>query len=212
LDQYEVQSCEARRLFAALDESITGVLRFSARPLLLLSGTFEAGPSADTVWITFGERPSDIGDADAIRFALRCLSLLAARRSAIDIACARAAAHGDAPPPEIVCPISLCVMRDPVVAADGHTYECAAIAEWLSRRRASPLTNCAMESLCLTPNDALRRSIDRWARETLAAAPAVSAAAARGASHPIAATAVRQSPPSAAAVAVASSFVPALHA
>jgi hypothetical protein len=107
--------------------------------------------------------------ADAVLLAVRCLSLLAARAATIDRACARAAARGDAPPPELVCLLTLCVIRDPAVAADGHSYERAAIAEWLSRRRSSPLTNRAMASPRLAPHDALRRRIDRWARDTLAA-------------------------------------------
>jgi hypothetical protein len=174
-NQVEVQSCEARRLVATLQDG-TGVVGFSARPMLSLSGTFAPGPCADTLLITFCERPPAIEDADAIRYALRCLSLLAARTAAIDGACARAAARGDAPPAELVCPITLCVMRDPVVAADGHAYERAAISEWLSRRRSSPLSNCAMPSLRLSPHAALRRSIERWAQDTLDAAAAAPAA------------------------------------
>ena len=35
------------------------------------------------------------------------------------------------------CPISMEIMRDPVLAADGFTYERNAIADWLSRGNAS---------------------------------------------------------------------------
>ena len=63
-----------------------------------------------------------------------------------------------------MCSITLSVMRDPVTASDGCTYERSAIAEWLTRRRSSPLTNCAIISASLAPDDALRRSIDQWAR------------------------------------------------
>jgi hypothetical protein len=34
---------------------------------------------------------------------------------------------------EIVCPITLRIMQDPVIAADDHTYERSAIQEWIER-------------------------------------------------------------------------------
>jgi hypothetical protein len=34
---------------------------------------------------------------------------------------------------EIICPITLKIMTDPVIAADGHTYERSAISEWIER-------------------------------------------------------------------------------
>jgi hypothetical protein len=45
--------------------------------------------------------------------------------------------------PEVfVCPITMEVMRDPVIAADGHTYEREAIENWLRRgHRTSPQIN-----------------------------------------------------------------------
>ena len=67
-------------------------------------------------------------------------------------------------------------MRDPVKAADGWSYERSAIAEWLGRRRCSPLTNCPVDSALLVPNEALRRRIDRWARQAAEPPPAAAAA------------------------------------
>jgi SUMO ligase MMS21 Smc5/6 complex component len=34
---------------------------------------------------------------------------------------------------EMVCPITFKIMEDPVIAADGHTYERSAIQEWIER-------------------------------------------------------------------------------
>jgi len=45
---------------------------------------------------------------------------------------------------ELMCPIRHELPIDPVVAADGHIYEKAAIEGWLSRKRTSPMTNLAM--------------------------------------------------------------------
>eukprot|EP00887_Chlorella_sp_A99_P002394 scaffold10.g2394.t1 len=57
---------------------------------------------------------------------------------------------------ELVCPITQEPMRDPVVAADGHTYERAAIEAWIARQPTSPMTAQPLEHLQLTPNRALR--------------------------------------------------------
>jgi hypothetical protein len=54
------------------------------------------------------------------------------------------------------CPI----MRDPVVADDGHTYERSAIAEWVKRKGTSPLTRERMSSH-FVPNMAIRKMIER---------------------------------------------------
>ena len=43
-------------------------------------------------------------------------------------------------PPELLCPITLSMMGDPVVANDGHSYERAAIATWLATHDTSPRT------------------------------------------------------------------------
>jgi hypothetical protein len=52
------------------------------------------------------------------------------------------------------------VMQDPVVAADGQSYERAAIAEWFRRgHRTSPVTNQRLPSLTLTPNARLKAVI-----------------------------------------------------
>jgi hypothetical protein len=54
-------------------------------------------------------------------------------------------------------------MQDPVVAADGYTYERSMIAAWLARGNPrSPLTNEPMESTALFPNHSLRSAIMEW--------------------------------------------------
>lgn len=50
-------------------------------------------------------------------------------------------------------------MRDPVVAADGHTYERAAIARWLLSSNRSPLTGSALAHKNLVPNYMLLSSL-----------------------------------------------------
>jgi len=59
--------------------------------------------------------------------------------------------------PECVCPISHAVFADPVLAADGFTYERACIEEWFRRRGPkSPMTGCEMANTRLVPNLAIR--------------------------------------------------------
>jgi hypothetical protein len=44
-------------------------------------------------------------------------------------------------PDGFLCPITQDVMKDPVILADGHSYERKAIIDWLKRSNRSPLTN-----------------------------------------------------------------------
>ena len=50
------------------------------------------------------------------------------------------------------CPISLTRMVDPVVAADGYTYDRASIEVWLQRSDTSPMTNERLVNKNLVPN------------------------------------------------------------
>ncbi|KFQ37814.1 WD repeat, SAM and U-box domain-containing protein 1, partial [Mesitornis unicolor] len=66
-------------------------------------------------------------------------------------------------PDEFLCPITRELMKDPVIAADGYSYEKDAIGNWLSKkRRSSPMTNLPLPSLVLTPNRTLKMAISRW--------------------------------------------------
>eukprot|EP00928_Gymnodinium_smaydae_P030187 TRINITY_DN22506_c0_g1_i1.p2 TRINITY_DN22506_c0_g1~~TRINITY_DN22506_c0_g1_i1.p2 ORF type:complete len:204 (-),score=36.74 TRINITY_DN22506_c0_g1_i1:186-797(-) len=83
-------------------------------------------------------------------------------------------------PSEFRCPITLRVMRDPVVAEDGHTYERSAIQEHLSRgpHAVSPISRAPLASRILIPNIALRAQIieaaELLARSTSSALAAAS--------------------------------------
>ncbi|CAL5090321.1 unnamed protein product [Urochloa decumbens] len=66
-------------------------------------------------------------------------------------------------PSYFICPIVQDVMRDPLIAADGFTYEAEAIREWLdSGHRTSPMTNLELPHRDLLPNHALRSAIQEW--------------------------------------------------
>lgn len=66
------------------------------------------------------------------------------------------------PPREFVCPITLGIMKSPVVTTDGMTYERAAIRRWLSTHDKSPLTGAELSGKVLVRNHALRSAISTW--------------------------------------------------
>ncbi|GJP56335.1 hypothetical protein CLOM_g15397 [Closterium sp. NIES-68] len=57
---------------------------------------------------------------------------------------------------QFMCPLSHERMTDPVVAADGFTYERSSIEEWLQTHDTSPSTHEPLPHKHLTPNHALR--------------------------------------------------------
>mmetsp|Transcript_62667 Transcript_62667/g.176679 ORF Transcript_62667/g.176679 Transcript_62667/m.176679 type:complete len:870 (-) Transcript_62667:138-2747(-) len=61
--------------------------------------------------------------------------------------------------PDFMCPIMHERMREPVLAADGHTYERQAIEKWLQCHNTSPMTGAPLVHRYLTENFALRHVI-----------------------------------------------------
>eukprot|EP00887_Chlorella_sp_A99_P002971 scaffold24.g2971.t1 len=100
------------------------------------------------------------------------------------------AAARDALVCELLCPITREPMRDPVLAADGRTYERAAIEAWIAQQLGkgclpdSPMTGEPLEHLQLAPNHNLRSIV--------ASAAAMGCLAEKG---PRAAWAARATPP-----------------
>jgi len=66
---------------------------------------------------------------------------------------------------QFICPITQEVMRDPVIAEDGHTYEKDAIENWLEKSLTSPMTRQPISPAKLIPNLALKQLIDQWKDE-----------------------------------------------
>lgn len=63
-------------------------------------------------------------------------------------------------PEELKCPITCEIMKDPVVASDGYSYERGAMLQWYSKgRRSSPVTNLPLSSTLLVPNHSLKALI-----------------------------------------------------
>lgn len=59
----------------------------------------------------------------------------------------------------ITCPISQDVMVDPVMAADGFTYERAPISSWLTKSGTSPMTGETLSHRNVMANASLRAII-----------------------------------------------------
>jgi tetratricopeptide (TPR) repeat protein len=62
---------------------------------------------------------------------------------------------------ELICPITRSIMRDPVIAFDGYSYERYAIELWFANGNiTSPMTNNKMISLKLIPNRTIKKIIN----------------------------------------------------
>ncbi|KAM9343098.1 WD repeat, SAM and U-box domain-containing protein 1 isoform 1-T1 [Pholidichthys leucotaenia] len=66
-------------------------------------------------------------------------------------------------PDEFLCPITRELMKDPVIAADGYSYERESMESWIrGKNKTSPMTNLPLQTTLLTPNRSLRMAITRW--------------------------------------------------
>ena len=65
-------------------------------------------------------------------------------------------------PNEFLCPITLGVMRNPVIASDGHTYEKEAIIVWFDSSSISPMTGLRILDRNVVENIALRNTIQNF--------------------------------------------------
>ena len=82
----------------------------------------------------------------------------------------RSASHDSLPfctdPCALVCPLSLEIFQDPVIAADGHSYERREIEAWLARgKTTSPKTNAELPHAFLVPNRHLKAMCQQFLDE-----------------------------------------------
>ena len=62
----------------------------------------------------------------------------------------------------LLCPLTLALFHDPVVAEDGHTYERNAIETWIQKNGTSPITRKPILLTNLIPNYTVKKIIDRF--------------------------------------------------
>ncbi len=66
-------------------------------------------------------------------------------------------------PENLCCPISMELMAQPVIAADGFTYDRASIEAWLARgKTTSPTTGAPLAHTMLTPNHLVKSMIAEY--------------------------------------------------
>ncbi|XP_054788219.1 U-box domain-containing protein 1-like [Prosopis cineraria] len=69
-------------------------------------------------------------------------------------------------PDEFRCPISLDLMRDPVIVSSGHTYDRISIAQWInSGHHTCPKSGQRLIHTALIPNYALKSVVQQWCYE-----------------------------------------------
>ena len=68
-------------------------------------------------------------------------------------------------PPELLCPTSKQIMKDPVLASDGHTYERANIEAYLKQHNQSPVTGEPMQHSFVFPNHYIKQLIEKFLSE-----------------------------------------------
>ncbi|KAG2484919.1 hypothetical protein HYH03_016305 [Edaphochlamys debaryana] len=116
-------------------------------------------------------RAKDAAEALYLEQIMAALSLGPQQTLGSDGGAHAAAGGATAPPPRCVppsfaCPITQCVMRDPVILVEsGHTYERAAIERHLALRDTDPLSNATLRSKAVAPNRSLRDVIEEWLHE-----------------------------------------------
>jgi len=65
-------------------------------------------------------------------------------------------------PDDYLCPITLELMRIPVVLSDGHIYEKKAIKKWLQKHDTSPLTGLLLPNKKIVPDLELKKKIESF--------------------------------------------------
>ena len=65
----------------------------------------------------------------------------------------------DSIPVEFRCPITQMVMKKPVMATDGHSYELKAMQKWLLKKQTSPVTGNPLANTSLVINQNLKKLI-----------------------------------------------------
>ena len=68
-------------------------------------------------------------------------------------------------PNEYLCPITLEIMKDPVILEDGHIYEKTAIKTWFQKNSTNPLTKKVVNKNTLIPCHAIRNLIQDFIKK-----------------------------------------------
>jgi serine/threonine protein kinase len=70
-------------------------------------------------------------------------------------------------PDSLKCPITYQLFHDPVIGADGHTYERENITAWIQKHATSPITRESMDLSSLRPNYTVKKMVEDFASSSL---------------------------------------------
>jgi len=141
----------------------------AALPLMTVEDFVEEMDIPVTVAVSIVEAMRAVSEASAKKLAVQEVFDDIARHQAVveaELADHRAELERlrirrDEVPESFACPITTELMKDPVFAADGHTYERCAIAQWFERAQTSPTTNEPIGTN-LIPNHAMKSMISEF--------------------------------------------------
>ncbi|KAH8059533.1 ubiquitin-protein transferase [Aureococcus anophagefferens] len=136
----------------------------AALPLMTVEDFVEEMDIPVTVAVSIVEAMRAVSEASAKKLAVQEVFDDIARHQAVveaeladhRVELERLRIRRDEVPESFACPITTELMKDPVFAADGHTYERCAIAQWFERAQTSPTTNEPIATN-LVPNHAGNR-------------------------------------------------------
>jgi len=161
----EYWSQEARDLLQQLDLIGNQHIKFWSQSIPL-EGYIRRG-STRSILVTYTKAPRNLDGNELWSLMYRNMSRHARLTTLVDKVSDLASGHCLDIPDEFLCPITLNLMCDPVLAPDGHNYEYSAIAQWLRVNPCSPLTKRAMKAEELQTNPTLRGAIEQWATKLL---------------------------------------------
>jgi len=134
---------------------------------LIDDADFDVPKLREAVRAAVAAEPQVAGKSAAFEAALRAARATLAEEEAEAVRRAERLAEGahdmlPEMPNEFRCAITLEPMRDPVTAADGHTYERAAIERHLADSRRSPITNEELPHTRLMASYTIKKLIREW--------------------------------------------------
>jgi ligand-binding SRPBCC domain-containing protein len=68
-------------------------------------------------------------------------------------------------PEDFICPLTLEVMKEPVMTRLGHNFELSALLQWLERHDECPLTRNPLTLKDIIVNRALQERIEFWRKQ-----------------------------------------------
>ena len=165
---------------AAFAATQIGLADSSPLPPPVAKGTSSGGRVRNSSSVTLRRNSKSVGGATgrSAELEIRAKTTLQPSSKSLSSAQSRLVygaltTDNDEVPATLLCPITQLMMLDPVVTADGVTYDRSAIEEWFRERSAagdgstprSPMTGKRLEHTTLVPNLCVRSFVREYAEE-----------------------------------------------